>query len=77
MHATWGNTSLSPASAPARLQHLTPVWFAIVTAWARALLALASLAVAALLLGTLRGLRYGSLLQPEPAPPVAAVKPSR
>lgn len=38
---------------------------------ALALHALASLVVAGLVLGTLRGLRQGSLLQPEPAPPGA------
>jgi len=37
------------------------------------LLALASLVIAALLLGTLRGLREGSLLVPEP---VAALQPA-
>jgi tellurite resistance protein len=38
-----------------------------------ALVALASVNVAGLLLGTLRGLRDGSLLMPEPAP---SAKPS-
>jgi tellurite resistance protein len=37
-----------------------------------ALLALASLVIAALTLGTLRGLRDGSLLQPEPVAPIVA-----
>ncbi len=41
-----------------------------------ALLALAALVIAALCLATLRGLRDGSLLTPEPAPPVVAAPAS-
>jgi tellurite resistance protein len=39
------------------------------------LLALTSLVITALLLGTLRGLRDGSLLAPEPVAPIAALAP--
>ena len=38
-------------------------------------LALASLVIAGLVLGTLRGLRNGTLLAPEPAPPVQPAQP--
>jgi tellurite resistance protein len=47
-------------------------------AWAgMALLALASLLIAGLALGTVRGLRDGSLLAPEPVAPIAPATPTR
>lgn len=69
--AHWGMSFPLTAMAAITLRMATPG--GALAALAPALLALASLVIAGLVLGTLRGLRDGTLLAPEPVAPIVPV----